>query len=79
MVSRRRDLIDRIFYYRQIPGGILHADATCSILCGRKTLALRIERSNANAGAIAEHLAGHPKVGLGVLPGPASHPGHTIA
>jgi cystathionine gamma-synthase len=79
IVSGRRDLIDRIFHYREITGGILHADAAYSILRGLKTLALRIERSNANAGAIAEHLAGHPKVAQVFYPGLSAHPGHAIA
>jgi|SRR5579862_4056387 len=79
IVSGRRDLIDRIFHYREITGGILHADAAYSILRGLKTLALRIERSNANAGAIAEHLAGHPKVAQVFYPGLPAHAGHAIA
>lgn len=79
IVSGRRDLIDRIFHYREITGGILHADAAYSILRGLKTLALRIERSNANAGAIAEHLAVHPKVAQVFYPGLPAHPGHAIA
>ena len=79
IVSGRRDLIDRIFHYREITGGILHADAAYSILRGLKTLALRIERSNANAGAIAAHLAGHPKVAQVFYPGLPAHPGHAIA
>ena len=52
IVSGRRHLIQKIFHYREITGGILHAEAAYAILRGLKTLALRMERSNANAMAV---------------------------
>jgi cystathionine gamma-synthase len=79
IVSGRRDLIERIFHYREITGGTLHAEAAYAILRGMKTLALRMERSNSNAMAIAEHLARHPKVESVFYPGLPDHPGHAIA
>ena len=48
-------------------------------LRGIKTLALRMERHNANALAVAEFLAGHPKVQAVHYPGLASHPQHALA
>ena len=79
IVSGRRDLIEKIFHYREITGGILHAEAAYAILRGLKTLALRMERSNANAMAVAEHLARHPSIDKVFYPGLPDHPGYAIA
>ena len=49
------------------------------LLRGMKTLALRMERHQENALAIAEFLAGHPKVTKVRYPGLPSDPGHAIA
>ena len=48
-------------------------------LRGLRTLELRMERHAANAAAVAEALARHPRVGRVYFPGLASHPGHEIA
>ncbi len=79
LVSGRADLVRRIHHFREIAGASLHADAAYAILRGMKTLALRMARHNANAQAMAEHLAGHPKVERVLYPGLRSHPGHEIA
>jgi len=47
-------------------------------LRGVKTLALRMERHQKNAGAIAEWLAGHPKLKRVFYPGLKNHPGHEL-
>ncbi|CAM2059993.1 Cystathionine gamma-lyase [Desulfovibrionales bacterium] len=44
-----------------------------------KTLSLRMDRHNENAQAVAQFLAGHPKVEKIFYPGLPSHPGHAIA
>jgi cystathionine beta-lyase/cystathionine gamma-synthase len=46
---------------------------------GLKTLAVRMERHCANAMAIAERMARHPKVESVIYPGLASHPQHALA
>lgn len=46
---------------------------------GMKTLALRVERHNANAMALAEHLKSHPQIARVHYPGLNDHPGHEIA
>ena len=79
IVSGRRDLIRKIFHYREITGGILHAEAAYAILRGLKTLALRMERSNANALAVAEHLQRHPGIDKVFYLGLPDHPGHAVA
>lgn len=75
----RKDLIDTIYGYREINGATLHPEAAYLLLRGMKTLSLRIERQNANAGAIAAYLEAHPKVVSVNYPGLRSHPGHQIA
>jgi cystathionine beta-lyase/cystathionine gamma-synthase len=49
------------------------------VLRGTKTLPIRMERHNANAMALAEFLAAHPKVRRVHYPGLPSHPQHALA
>jgi O-succinylhomoserine sulfhydrylase len=44
------------------------------LLKGLETLPLRVERQTANAGKIADLLAGHPKINRLIYPGRADHP-----
>ncbi|RJQ39320.1 MAG: PLP-dependent transferase [Dehalococcoidia bacterium] len=49
------------------------------VLRGIETLAVRMQRHQENAGAVADYLANHPKVKRVYYPGLPSHPGHEIA
>ena len=49
------------------------------VLRGVKTLAVRMDRHCANARAVVEFLAGHPRVERVLWPGLPDHPGHAIA
>ena len=49
------------------------------VLRGLKTLAVRMERHNANAAAIAEYLRGHEAVERVYYPGLPDDPGHEVA
>jgi cystathionine gamma-synthase len=49
------------------------------VLRGVKTLAVRMDRHCANARAVVEFLAGHPRVERVLWPGLPDHPGHEIA
>jgi cystathionine gamma-synthase len=60
-------------------GGVLDAHAAWLLLRGLKTLALRMERHNANALRIAGWLEQHPKVRRVWYPGLASHPDFATA
>lgn len=60
-------------------GGTLSAQAAHSLSVGSETLALRLERSCANAQALAEALAAHPAVGAVHYPGLPAHPQHARA
>jgi cystathionine gamma-synthase len=62
-----------------VTGAVLDPFAAYLLVRGLKTLALRIERQNANAQALAEFLAVHPRVAAVHYPGLPSHPQHAIA
>ena len=64
---------------RKGTGGIMDPHAAFLLERGMKTLALRMERHNSNAMALAEHLNAHTKVARVHYPGLPSHPGHTVA
>ena len=64
----------------QYVGGAVPSPFDCWLLLrGMKTLALRMERHQENALAVAEFLAGHPGVANVRYPGLASDPGHNVA
>jgi cystathionine gamma-synthase len=60
-------------------GAIVDPHAAYLILRGLKTLALRMERHNANGWAVARFLEDHPRVRKVWYPGLESHPDHQIA
>ena len=60
-------------------GGNIAPQVAWLVIRGIKTLALRMERHNANAFAIANMLGDHPKVEAVYYPGLESHPNHEIA
>lgn len=60
-------------------GGNIAPQVAWLVLRGVKTLALRMERHNSNAYAIANMLGDHPKVEAVFYPGLASHVNHEIA
>jgi cystathionine gamma-synthase len=72
-------LVRRIFHYREIHGAALDPMAAYLLLRGMKTLALRVERQNASALAIARFLERHRQVARVFYPGLESHPQHEIA
>jgi cystathionine gamma-synthase len=72
-------LVDQIYHYREINGASLHPMAAYLLLRGMKTLALRVQRQNSSAQAIAEFLSAHPKVEVVNYPGLLTHPNHDVA
>ncbi len=75
----KKELVERVFRFREINGASLSPDPAYLIARGMKTLELRIERQNASALKIALFLKGHPKVNDVFYPGLESHIGHQIA
>jgi cystathionine gamma-synthase len=64
---------------RGIMGGVNSPHNAYLLERGLKTLALRMERHNANGLAVASFLEGHPRVERVLYPGLESHPYHALA
>jgi cystathionine gamma-synthase len=79
VVSGSEDLVSGIRDLQGITGAVVDPFAAYLLIRGLKTLALRVERQNANATRIAEFLASHPKVERVHYPGLPTHPEHEIA
>jgi methionine-gamma-lyase len=59
-------------------GGTMDPHQAWLILRGLRTLAMRIEKAQDNAGRLAAWLEGHPRVDWVSYPGLASHPQHAL-
>jgi cystathionine beta-lyase/cystathionine gamma-synthase len=79
VIAGSRQHVDRIRGVVNHLGGALDPHACFLLERGLKTLALRVERQNHNALALARFLAGHPKVRRVNYPGLETDPGHRIA
>jgi cystathionine gamma-synthase len=79
VICGKKELIDRIYHFREINGATLHPTAAYLLLRGMKTLHLRIRRQNESALKIARFLESHPAVGRVFYPGLESHKGYEIA
>ncbi len=64
---------------RVVLGGLVSPETAFLIERGLRTLALRVERHNASAQAIACYLDNHPKIEHVWYPGLQSHPDHALA
>jgi cystathionine gamma-synthase len=79
VVCGSKELVHKVFAYREIHGATLAPMSSYLLLRGMKTLSLRIERQNQNAQAIAEFLEQHEDIDQVYYPGLKSHPGYEIA
>ncbi|MGD8397916.1 MAG: aminotransferase class I/II-fold pyridoxal phosphate-dependent enzyme [Anaerolineae bacterium] len=79
VVCGRRDLVRRIYRYRELTGSALDPFSAYLLLRSLKTLALRVRQQNENALAIAHFLGEQPEVNAVYYPGLPDHPGHTVA
>lgn len=70
---------ERLGFIQNAVGAIQGPFDSFLVLRGIKTLALRVERSNANALDLAQWLSNQPKVRHIYYPGLASHPQHELA
>ena len=73
------ELVDGIRSLQAITGAIIDPLAAYLLVRGLKTFALRIARQNANAQALAEFLAAHPRVVAVHYAGLPTHPQHEVA
>lgn len=78
-VMGRAELLEPVRKLRGIMGGISSPHVAYLLERGLKTLALRMERQNANGLAVARFLEAHPRVERVFYPGLVSHPYHDVA
>jgi cystathionine gamma-lyase len=79
VVGREGELADRLQFLQNAVGAVPGPFDCFLALRGLKTLALRMERHCANALAVAQHLAGHPRIERVYYPGLPNHPQHALA
>ncbi|MBQ5948822.1 PLP-dependent aspartate aminotransferase family protein [Massilia sp. ST3] len=79
IVGTDAGLAERLGFIQNAVGAIQGPFDSFLVLRGIKTLALRVERSSANALALAEWLEREPKVRKVHYPGLESHPQHALA
>ncbi|MCX6698332.1 MAG: cystathionine gamma-synthase [Methanomicrobiales archaeon] len=72
-------LYRKLRFHQNAAGAILSPFDSFLVARGIKTLALRMERHEKNAFAIAQFLSGHEKVAAVHYPGLASHPQYALA
>jgi len=79
LVVNDKALGDRLAFLQNSIGAVQGPFDSFLALRGLKTLALRLERSSANAMALAEWLQAHRAISRVHYPGLKSHPGHDVA
>jgi cystathionine gamma-lyase len=79
LVTSDERLAEALRFLQNAAGGVPGPMDCWLALRGTKTLAVRMERHDANARALADFLAGHPRVSKVFYPGLASHPQHALA
>jgi len=79
IVVREAALGERLAFIQNAVGGVPGPLDSFLVLRGIKTLPIRMDRHASNAQAVAEFLAGHPRVEQVHFPGLASHPQYDLA
>lgn len=79
IVGDNPELSDRMAFLTNSVGGVPGPFDAFLVLRGVKTLAIRMERSCANAGQLAAFLEAQPQVETVYYPGLISHPQHALA
>jgi methionine-gamma-lyase len=79
IVAGREQFYKKIRPVLNLFGGSMDPHQAWLVLRGVRTLALRVEKSQENAGKLATFLAGHPKVTWVRYPGLEGHAQHEIA
>jgi len=79
IVTNNSKIDESIRFTQKAIGGILSPFDAWLCLRGTKTLAVRMDRHNANAQQVAEFLAGHKAVKKVYYPGLPDHPQHKLA
>jgi len=78
-VAHNEELGERLHFIQNAVGGVLGPQDSWLLIRGLKTLGLRMEAHEHNAGAIAAYLSSHPAIKAVHYPGLARHPQHELA
>ena len=79
LIVKDPGLRDRLAFLQNAAGGVPSPMDSFLVMRGTKTLHVRMERHEANAGVLASWLEHHPQVERVIYPGLASHPQHALA
>jgi cystathionine beta-lyase/cystathionine gamma-synthase len=79
VVMKHQDDVEWMKFVQNAAGAILGPMDSFLVLRGTKTLPVRMERTNANAMVLAEHLRRHKRVASTIYPGFPDHPHHALA
>ena len=79
VVLKHQDDVEWFRFVQNAAGAILGPMDSWLVLRGTKTLPIRMERTNENAMALAEHLKSHKKVQSVIYPGLKAHPHYGLA
>lgn len=79
VICGNKELVEKIYHFREINGATLHPMAAYLLLRGMKTLHLRVARQNQSALEIARFLFEHPAVARVYYPGLETHDNYEIA
>jgi cystathionine beta-lyase/cystathionine gamma-synthase len=79
VIATRDEDAEWLKFIQNSAGAILSPFDSWLVLRGTKTLAIRMTQHSANGLALAEFLAGHPKVRRVMYPGLPDHPQHELA
>ncbi|HTL55268.1 MAG TPA: PLP-dependent aspartate aminotransferase family protein [Candidatus Limnocylindrales bacterium] len=79
VVVASKEIIRKLTEYAVSHGGTLDAHACSQLERGLKTLAIRVNVQNENAGRLARFLQNHPAVGRVNYPGLPEHPDYAVA
>jgi cystathionine gamma-synthase len=79
LVAGTAELGEQLAFHQNAMGAVAGPFDAWLVLRGIKTLGVRMDRHQANAGAVAEYLVEHPAVASVLYPGLPTHPGHEVA
>lgn len=78
LVASNAELYNQLWRVQKLHGGTMDPHQSWLVLRGMRTLAMRVERAQENAMALADFLEQHPKVDWVKYPGLKSHPQYDL-
>lgn len=79
IATKGKELTEQVAFLHNSLGAVLGAQDSWLLMRGMKTLALRMERHQANALALSRYLQDHPAIAQVYYPGLPDHPGYAIS